>query len=101
LALMTVVGTFFETRHKEAPTGHVPNQSRPPARWLLSLLWQRGSMTLSEVREAMNRSVGYATVQTRLNRLVDNRLAAKRKESRTTSPHPTLPRRQQPAPGRN
>ena len=49
---------------------------------LLSLLWQRRSMTLSEVHEAMDRSVGYTTVQTRLNRLVHKGLAAKEKAGR-------------------
>ena len=49
---------------------------------LLSLLWQRRSMTLSEVDEAMDRSVGYTTVQTRLNRLVHKGLAAKEKAGR-------------------
>lgn len=49
---------------------------------LLSLLWQRRSTTLSEVHEAMDRSVGYTTVQTRLNRLVHKGLAAKEKAGR-------------------
>ncbi len=49
---------------------------------LLSLLWQRGAMSLSEVHEAMDRRIGYTTVQTRLNRLVDKGLAAKQKPRR-------------------
>jgi len=49
---------------------------------LLSLLWQNGAMTLSDVHDAMGRSVGYTTVQTRLNRLVDKGLATKMKAGR-------------------
>ena len=50
---------------------------------LLSLLWQQGSMTLSQMHEAMGRSVGYTTVQTRLNRLVEKQLATKEKVGRS------------------
>ncbi len=49
---------------------------------LLSLLWQHGAMTLSDVHDAMDRSIGYTTVQTRLNRLVDKGLASKQKPGR-------------------
>ncbi len=38
---------------------------------LLNLLWEHGRMSLSEVHERIGRDVGYTTVQTRLNRLVD------------------------------
>ncbi len=38
---------------------------------LLSLLWEHGSLSLSEVHEKIGRDVGYTTIQTRLNRLVD------------------------------
>jgi BlaI family transcriptional regulator, penicillinase repressor len=42
---------------------------------ILDLLWRLGSATLSEAHEAMSRKIGYTTVQTRLNRLVDKGLA--------------------------
>lgn len=38
---------------------------------LLNLLWSHDSLSLSEVHAALGRDVGYTTVQTRLNRLVD------------------------------
>ncbi len=41
---------------------------------LLSLLWEHGGLSLSEVHEKLGRDVGYTTVQTRLNRLVDKGL---------------------------
>jgi len=61
-----------------------PNQPKPSVgeMELLSLLWQNGAMTLSDVHDAMGRSVGYTTVQTRLNRLVDKGLATKMKAGR-------------------
>ena len=37
---------------------------------LLSLLWEHGSLSISEVHERLGRDLGYTTVQTRLNRLV-------------------------------
>ncbi len=42
---------------------------------IMSLLWQHGAITLAEARELFGRPIGYTTVQTRLNRLVDKRLA--------------------------
>lgn len=38
---------------------------------IMSLLWQRGPLTLSQAHAAIPRTIGYTTVQTRLNRLVD------------------------------
>jgi BlaI family transcriptional regulator, penicillinase repressor len=38
---------------------------------LLTLLWDHGGLSLSEVHDKIGRDVGYTTVQTRLNRLVD------------------------------
>lgn len=49
---------------------------------LLSLLWEHGPSTLAEVHERLDRQVGYTTVQTRLNRLVDKGWADKGKEGR-------------------
>lgn len=42
---------------------------------LLEILWTKGEVTLSEAHEAMGPDIGYTTVQTRLNRLVDKKLA--------------------------
>lgn len=46
---------------------------------LLGLLWEHGPLTLSEAHEKMSRPVGYTTMQTRLNRLVDKGLATREK----------------------
>jgi BlaI family penicillinase repressor len=42
---------------------------------LLEILWKKRKVTLSEAHEAMGMQIGYTTVQTRLNRLVDKGLA--------------------------
>ncbi|MGD9721604.1 MAG: BlaI/MecI/CopY family transcriptional regulator [Pirellulales bacterium] len=44
---------------------------------ILEMLWRRGPSTLSEAQEGLRRPVGYTTVQTRLNRLVDKRLVTR------------------------
>lgn len=44
---------------------------------LLEILWQKGEVTLSEAHEVMGPGIGYTTVQTRLNRLVDKKLACR------------------------
>jgi predicted transcriptional regulator len=41
---------------------------------LLEMLWRTGGATLAEAHQALERPVGYTTVQTRLNRLVDKKL---------------------------
>ncbi len=38
---------------------------------MLEMLWTAGDVTLSEAHQAMKRAIGYTTVQTRLNRLVE------------------------------
>ena len=38
---------------------------------LLNLLWKLGPATLSDVHQNYSRPVGYTTIQTRLNRMVD------------------------------
>ena len=38
---------------------------------LLNLLWKLGPSTLSDVHQNYSRPVGYTTIQTRLNRMVD------------------------------
>lgn len=50
---------------------------------ILSLLWERGGLTLSAAHQAMvegGRDVGYTTVQTRLERLVEKGLVAKSRQ---------------------
>ena len=37
---------------------------------LLDVLWQADGLTIRQVQQALDREVGYTTVQTRLNRLV-------------------------------
>ncbi len=46
---------------------------------LLTLLWENGSLSISETHDKYPRKVGYTTVQTQLNRLVDKGLAKKNK----------------------
>jgi len=46
---------------------------------LLEILWRTGGATLAEAHQAVTRDVGYTTVQTRLNRLVEKRLVRKSK----------------------
>lgn len=50
---------------------------------LLSLLWQQGELSLSEAHERFSKSIGYTTMQTRLNRLVEKGLV-RRSDSRPT-----------------
>ena len=47
---------------------------------IMSLLWEHGPLTLSQAHDRMQRPLGYTTVQTRLNRLVDKGLASKSKQ---------------------
>ncbi len=44
---------------------------------ILEMLWRHGDVTLSEAHRALARDIGYTTVQTRLNRLVEKGLAAR------------------------
>ena len=47
---------------------------------IMSLLWAHGSLTLSEAHERLGRPIGYTTVQTRLNRLVEKGLVGRTRE---------------------
>ena len=50
---------------------------------ILSMLWQRGPMTLREAFEAFSefgKTIAYPTMQTRLNRMVDKQLLRRRDE---------------------
>ncbi len=38
---------------------------------ILEMLWREGPVSLSEAHKAIGQSIGYTTVQTRLNRLVE------------------------------
>lgn len=51
---------------------------------ILQMLWREGSVTISEAQRALDRPVGYTTVQTRLNRLVAKAVVtrSKRRPSR-------------------
>lgn len=49
---------------------------------LLGLLWEHGSLSLSEAHAKIQRAVGYTTMQTRLNRLVEKKLASREKVGR-------------------
>lgn len=44
------------------------------------MLWEHGPVTLSEAHTAMEQKIGYTTVQTRLNRLVDKSLVSRNSE---------------------
>src|SRR3990172_7212496 len=44
---------------------------------ILEMLWHARSATISEAHDALSRKVGYTTVQTRLNRLVEKGLVKK------------------------
>ncbi|HEV7226575.1 MAG TPA: BlaI/MecI/CopY family transcriptional regulator [Pirellulales bacterium] len=47
---------------------------------LLEVLWAKGAATLSEVHKALDRQIGYTTVQVRLQRMVDKGLCQRRGE---------------------
>ncbi len=49
---------------------------------LLGILWEYGLQSLSDVHSRMGRELGYTTVQTRLNRLVEKGLATSNKTGR-------------------
>ncbi len=44
---------------------------------MLSMLWTRGELSLAEAHEAIGRPIGYTTIQTRLNRLVEKGFVAR------------------------
>ena len=43
----------------------------------MSMLWEHGPLTLAKAHEQVGRPIGYTTIQTRLNRLVDKGYAVK------------------------
>jgi BlaI family transcriptional regulator, penicillinase repressor len=44
---------------------------------ILQMLWRDGPVTLSEAQCGLHRAIGYTTVQTRLNRLVEKGVVAR------------------------
>lgn len=44
---------------------------------IMSLLWQQGELSLSQAHERFSQSIGYTTMQTRLNRLVEKGLVVR------------------------
>ena len=57
---------------------------------ILSVLWETGSASLSEVHARLPGGAGYTTVQTRLNRLVEKGLARRFKEGRQPSKYAAI-----------
>lgn len=47
---------------------------------ILQMLWREGAVTLSEAQRGLQRPIGYTTVQTRLNRLVEKGAVARSPE---------------------
>ena len=57
---------------------------------LLSVLWEHGALSLSEVHDRLGRDLGYTTVQTRLNRLVEKGWAEKSKAGKQPTHYAAL-----------
>lgn len=51
---------------------------------MLQMLWRDGPVTLSEAQRGLRRAIGYTTVQTRLNRLVEKGVVARTAERPAT-----------------
>ena len=47
---------------------------------IMQILWTHGPVSLAEAQVAIGREIGYTTIQTRLNRLVDKGLLARSAE---------------------
>ena len=54
-----------------------PKKLSPGEMELMSLLWEQGPLTIAAAHSALQREIGYTTVQTRLNRLVEKGLATR------------------------
>jgi predicted transcriptional regulator len=50
---------------------------------ILQMLWREDRVTIAGAHQALGQPIGYSTVQTRLNRLVDKGLVRKTKETPT------------------
>ena len=44
---------------------------------ILRMLWTHGRLGLAEAQNSLGRPIGYTTIQTRLNRMVDKRLVSR------------------------
>jgi predicted transcriptional regulator len=44
---------------------------------IMQMLWREGELTLAEAQKTFGRTIGYTTMQTRLNRLVEKGVVAK------------------------
>jgi BlaI family transcriptional regulator, penicillinase repressor len=44
---------------------------------IMQMLWRAGPMTLSAAHAGLGRTIGYTTIQTRLNRLVEKKVVAR------------------------
>lgn len=55
-------------------TGGMPT---PGEMEILQVLWREKAVTIAEAQAGLGRSIGYTTVQTRLNRLVEKGLASR------------------------
>ena len=44
---------------------------------IMSMLWEHGPLTLAEAQKKFGRPIGYTTIQTRLNRLVEKGFATR------------------------
>ena len=51
---------------------------------MLQMLWRDGPVTLSEAQRGLRRAIGYTTVQTRLNRLVEKGVVTRTAERPAT-----------------
>lgn len=59
------------------------NDVPPISAWemeIMQVLWQSKGLTIQQAQQALARPIGYTTVQTRLNRLVDKGLVRKSSE---------------------
>lgn len=54
-----------------------PSRLSPGEMEVLQMLWQHGPVTLSDAQAKLGREIGYTTIQTRLNRLVEKKVVAR------------------------
>ena len=64
---------------------------------MLQMLWRDGPVTLSEAQRGLRRAIGYTTVQTRLNRLVEKGVVAAPPSGPPSIGRPSPPRTSAPA----
>lgn len=62
------------TRRRKSP------RLSPGEMEILEMLWRDGPVSLSAAQAGLGRKIGYTTIQTRLNRLVDKKLVARSAE---------------------